>query len=267
MACNFDSDSESDFEGFDSFDITESELKHREQLERENETISSCESDSDMEREMFEGDNFSSESDIGMQSDSDEDFEEPVWRSDNFVNFEVPTFKGATGPKFPNDFDHENASQWDYLSLFLDFNILTTLVENTNKYADKKIEEEGLNREKVWLNDVTMREIKTFLGISILFGINNFPAYRNFWDSSPFLGNEGVKAAMSRKRYEEISRFLHVSDPANELEKGDPRHDRLAKVRPLLDHCARVFPLYSNSYEHQTIDEGELDFVTRNKNI
>ena len=40
---------------------------------------------------------------------------------------------------------------------------------------------------------------------------------------------------MTVNRFEEIKRFLHLNDNTKYVEKGQPGHDKLHKVRPLID--------------------------------
>ena len=60
---------------------------------------------------------------------------------------------------------------------------------------------------------------------------------------------------MTRQRYEQITRYLHINDRETEIPKGQDGHDRLAKVRPLVDHLSVKFPQHKLPFEHQTIDE------------
>lgn len=259
-----ESTDESDFEGFNSTEIAETEellqqkLKEIEDLEQ-NDCLSEMEEDSDIE---LEDSLEESEESSGSSSENEETFIEPVW-SKKYVSFTVPTCTGEEGTNFPEDFDAETATPWEFASLFITFDLVETLVKNTNSYADKNILEKNLDRDKVWGKETDVREMKTYLGISILFGINRFPRYRDYWDNSPFLGNQGVKNAMSRERYEQLGRFFHVSDTAEEFPRGHPRHDKLGKVRPILEHCARLFPKYKHPSKHMSIDEGMIKFKGR----
>ena len=187
----------------------------------------------------------------------------PNWASQNYLPFDVPIFTSPSGPAFPGNFDCTTANELEFLQLFLHNDVLDTIVENTNKYAAWKIAREDLSELRVWPKPLDLPELKAFLAINIVMGLNPVPSYKNMWDESPFLGNAGVKSIMSKTRYEQICRFIHVGDRESELPRANPDHDPLAKVRPLISELDRLFPKYFRPTENQTIDEGMVKFKGR----
>ena len=126
-----------------------------------------------------------------------------------------------------------------------------------------EIADESLIQTRVWPKKLDKDELRAFMGIHILTGLNPVPSYKVLWDESPFLGNEGVKAVMTKTRFEQINRFLHVGDKRSEFPSGHPQHDRLAKIRPLMAKCDIMFPRYFRPTENQTIDEGMVKCKAR----
>ena len=185
--------------------------------------------------------------------DSD-DFEKPVWVKTRLKSFHVPDFNGPTGLNFPANFDPENASPWQYVRLFVTHEVLQLILNNTNKYATWKQRQKG-KTNPFWKKDLTMPELKAFLGISIVMGLNPTPQYSCYWSRSCFMGNEGVKKLMTKNRYEVISQYLHVSDRETEVPRGQDGHDRAAKIRPLMNILGPLFRRMKRPTEHQTIDE------------
>ena len=79
----------------------------------------------------------------------------------------------------------------------------SNLVENTNLYGSSSAS---------WC-DTFVEEMKVFVGINILMGIPRLPSYVDYWSSDPALRVSYVADTMPRKRYEELCRYLHCSNP------------------------------------------------------
>ena len=250
-------DSDSDFDGFSPIEIARSEARATAEAQQGNNSV------------LEESDDELDGSDIEVSSDSDIDQEEgediltPVWVDKDFVPVSPPTFIERSGPLYPGNFHAATATPLDYLKLFLDDDIMDTIVANTNSYAEWKINHESLIQTRVWPKKLDKDELRAFMGIHILTGLNPVPSYKVLWDESPFLGNEGVKAVMTKTRFEQINRFLHVGDKRSEFPSGHPQHDRLAKIRPLMAKCDIMFPRYFRPTENQTIDEGMVKCKAR----
>lgn len=88
------------------------------------------------------------------------------------------------------------------------------VVRETNRYARQKLEGQALDK---W-QDVTLNEIKAFLGVCIVMGVNSLPSTADYWSSDPFLGNEGIQKVMTKNRFENISRFFHFNDKAPHIQ-------------------------------------------------
>lgn len=86
-------------------------------------------------------------------------------------------------------------------------------MRETNPYAGQKLVGEALDK---W-QDVTLDEIKAFLDVSVVMGLNPLPSTADYWSSDPFLGNEGIQKVMTKNRFEHLSRFFHFNDSSVEL--------------------------------------------------
>ena len=53
-----------------------------------------------------------------------------------------------------------------------------------------------------------------FLAINYIMGINQLQTVQSYWDCGQFIGNEGIRNAMTRQRFKDILRNLHFSDNA-----------------------------------------------------
>ena len=129
----------------------------------------------------------------------------------------------------------------------------------TNRYARQKLMPAKLGK---W-TDVNVLELKAYLGVRIIMGINPLPATANYWSTDIYLGNEGIQKVFTRNRFDELTRFLHFNDSSTEPRRNDPAYDRLYKVRPLLNFFnARMQELYKPGREI-SVDEGMIAFRGR----
>ena len=110
-------------------------------------------------------------------------------------------------------------------------------MEQTNLYAKEVMGEE---KYQSWEN-VTQEELKAYLGFCVLMGINRLPALDDYWSKDQHLNYSPVADRISRDRFREISRYLHFADNSTLVPKGSPGHDRLGKVRPVIDHLSSRF--------------------------
>ena len=72
-------------------------------------------------------------------------------------------------------------------------------------------------------------EIRCFLGILLVSGHSPAPRFHLYWRKDSDVHNEAISDTMTKTRFQEMMRYLHVSDNA----KLDPKY-KLSKVRPLL---------------------------------
>ena len=119
----------------------------------------------------------------------------------------------------------------DYFSRFFGNDLVQLIANETNRYAlqcdiDKTI-------------CITNHDIQSYIGIGMYMSLVRMSRTRMYWGRGTEIN--AVRETMSRDRFEEIKRFLHFSDNEKAPAKGDPLHDRLFKVRPLLDHIKGKF--------------------------
>ena len=104
------------------------------------------------------------------------------------------------------------------------------VVEESNRYAQQKLGDRFAN-----FHQITRAELKAFIGINLIMGINRLPNYALFWSNDDFFGNQGIKRVITKNRFEEISQHLHFSDSTKEPARGAVNYDRLFKVRTVID--------------------------------
>lgn len=143
------------------------------------------------------------------------------------------------------DFLETNKAPVEWFELFYDDEILDLLVENSNKYA-------------VFVGkpfDVTKEEIRLVLAIFLLSGYCVHARNRMYWDTGADTYHPGVANAISRSRFEQIMRFLHVCDNA-----ALDAEDKFTKVRPLWVKLNEKWVKYWPQYNEVSIDESMIPY-------
>ena len=112
----------------------------------------------------------------------------------------------------------------DYFYSMFGKESIILLTEQSNLYTVQT----NLNKP-VRISEVEMAQ---FIDISIMSGIYCFPDQRYFWMNTTRV--ESISSTMSRDRFLDIKKFLHVVDNSNQLDCNDPNYERAHKVRPLL---------------------------------
>lgn len=78
--------------------------------------------------------------------------------------------------------------------------------------------------------ETTLHEMKVFIGLHVLFGIKQLPATRLYWSKDPLVRVPEVQKIMTRNCFDELSKYLHINNNANQVPHEDPTHDKLFKV-------------------------------------
>jgi hypothetical protein len=136
--------------------------------------------------------------------------------------------------------------------------LLDSIVEESNMYAKEVMGEEKF---RSWVK-ITSEEFKAYLGFCILMGINHLPAL-DYWSTDPTLHYSPIADRITRDRFREISRYLHFVDNDTLPPRGSPGHDRLGKVRPVIDHLSSRFSDLYDPHREVAVDEAMIKFTGR----
>ncbi|XP_070548371.1 piggyBac transposable element-derived protein 4-like [Ptychodera flava] len=246
-----DSDSDSDFEGFTTEEITEQQLRTeiaREAYQREN---GSDIDPTELAERLLED----------LHAD-DIDVADLQW-SENSDDVTLFNFNGDESGPF-----HDlgcTGDQLDFFRLFMTDDFLDHLVRETNKYAQFK--QDRLQKVDADWSPVDRNEMKAYFGVIILMGIHSLPEIRDFWSTDDRLHVPGVAKVMSRNKFMKLNQYLHVNDPYAEPDRQDPGRDRLYKVRPIIDVVRSKFPMKFMPFREISIDEAMCKFSGRSPMI
>ena len=152
----------------------------------------------------------------------------------------IPRWKGS----LPNiDVVYEPI---EFVNRFLDDELLSSIVEETNLYSTQKNPNKPLN--------VTMQEIRNFIGIVYMMSVYKLPATRMYWNNTTRI--ERIATVMTCNRWEAIKNHLHFNN--NDTIPPD-NIDKLFKIRPLLSSLLTKFQSTPID-EHLSLDEQIVPF-------
>ncbi len=145
----------------------------------------------------------------------------------------------------------------DIFRTLFSHDMLDHIVEETNKYA---IQQQSKNWEPT-----TKAEIEAFIGIIILMGIHKLPSTDHYWSSDPILRVEAIAETMTVKRFKKLVENIHMNDNSTEKPKSHSQHDKLHKIRPIVDmlnsNFANTKVYHPSSYV--SVDESMVKFKGR----
>lgn len=224
--------------------------------------------DSDSESEFV---GFNVEDIEGMVVDEDDEEEIDVENLDwtrNASNIEVPVFSPSFGPQnFPS-----LPTALGFFFLFFRLEVFQHIVDETNRYARQENMEKD-NKDSDWYDEdgnaieITVEELKAFLGVQIMMGIIKLPTLRSYFnEQEPFLYQPEIAKVFPRNRFLAIMRYIHLNDNENLPPRDDPSF-KLYRVQPLVDFmkmfCLDTFEQYFPADQELSIDEAMIKYKGR----
>jgi len=177
--------------------------------------------------------------------------EEPQSYTQEYTQTPGPTSLDVTGDSTP-------------LELFCRFfseDVWDLMKEETNRYANVCITDDPSGR--AW-SDTTIEELKAFVGMLILMGIVRLPRLELYWSTNfPLISTRGISNVMPKTKFEQLFRFFHLNDNSKQVPYGQDGHDKLFKVRKLLDLLCPLFEAEFQMHQSCTIDEAMIPFKGR----
>ncbi|XP_065060334.1 piggyBac transposable element-derived protein 3-like [Rhopilema esculentum] len=107
----------------------------------------------------------------------------------------------------------------------------------------------------------SVEEMRAFFGCLIYMGLCQLSDIRNYWSEA--LGQERISSVFSRNRFTDLFRYLHCNDNTMALSKNDPNHDKLHKVRPVVNLLQQSFKQFWVPHQQNSIDERMIPFTGR----
>ena len=185
------------------------------------------------------------------------------------VNFQR-SYESAWLQDFTEDvglrFDGDGITEVEmFMKLFGGEETVVRLVNETNRYARQHREKVGIDNLKEhslansW-TDTNVAEMKAFLAIILVMGFAKLPAYQDYWSTDEVIQMPGIRKIMPRNRFNAIMSFFHVVNNEDALPADDPHHDKLYKIRPLIDTLVAAWQDAYYPGKHLSVDESIVAF-------
>ena len=136
-------------------------------------------------------------------------------------------------------------------SLLVDDDIIRNITFQTNLYVQHS------GKRYTSTNET---EIRTFIGINLLMGIERQASYRDYWSSAPDLNDPYISKLMSVNRFGWLLSNIHLNDNTLMPNRGDPNFDKLYKVRPFIDALQKNFLKCYDPDDVMSVDESMILF-------
>jgi len=109
------------------------------------------------------------------------------------------------------------------------------ICKQTNLYARQRLR---ITPDPEW-KEVTIAELKAWVGCLIAMGLNKLPDIKMYCDSTFKLSI--VADRFTRKRFLSIKKYLHLADNESVGDRKASNPDRLGKIRPLVNLLVAKF--------------------------
>ena len=189
----------------------------------------------------------------GIVDEVDETADLPNEWTQNLTQLHISPFSSSAGPTvdIPDD-------PLSVFNIFFTPEILQGITAETNRYA-----RHALGEDYSRFRPVTVEELRAYFGFCILMSVNNLPAAGDYWRRDPIYHYVPIASRISRDRFREIGRYLHFVDNNTLAPHGDPSHDRLGKIRPLINHLSSRFQAVYSPHKNVAVDEAMIKFQGR----
>ena len=112
--------------------------------------------------------------------------------------------------------------------------------------------------------EVSMDELRAFIGVNFVIGYHKLPNLRSYWETGSLsLSVNFVANVMTRERFKEILGNLHFSNNEDVVPRDHPAHDRAFKVRCLIDYLNERFLRSMKPEVEQSVDEHMIKYKGR----
>ena len=176
-----------------------------------------------------------------------------AWTS-TIAPVEIKQFNSPVGPT-----THIPESPKEVFELFFSDDLMQLMVLESNRYAEEVM---GSEKFQKWTK-ISVEEMKAFLGFSILMGICQLPSIKDYWKKNEYLHYSPIADRIPRDRFLEISRYVHFTDNATLQPRGSSGHDRLGKVRPIINHLSVKFSELYHPHKEVAVDKAMVKFQGR----
>lgn len=198
----------------------------------------------------------------GEISDTDSDSDHDIQTNEAIINdFEfsktssVPTkftqyqFQEKPGPNY----DFTTFTPYEIFEQTFGLETLNLIIQQSNIYATQN--GKSLN--------LTIDELKAFLGILVIMGFHNLPSIKLYWSQDSNFKVDRISDVITQKRFLAILRYIHLNDNNQMPKRGELNYDKLYKLRPMIDMLNENFKQLYTPKREISIDESMVGFKGR----
>lgn len=151
-----------------------------------------------------------------------------IWKKQNMVWDEGKT--NFLGDQRLSEAITSLETPFNFFSYYLNEQIISKIVDETNLYITQK----SISN----CPPTNLTEIRNFFGILIFMSVYHYPSVRSYWSKYGF---SHIIQTMPLNRFEKLRSAIHFNDNALHKPVNHPNHDRIHKIRPLVDHLNKMF--------------------------
>ncbi|XP_017762744.1 PREDICTED: piggyBac transposable element-derived protein 4-like [Eufriesea mexicana] len=197
-----------------------------------------------------------------IEDDANNVEDDDIWSTNDEAVILEP-FEGSPGIKIMPS-SQENVM--DSVNLFLGIDFFEHLVRESNRYHYQVMEKyKTPSRTKKW-TDITVPEMKKFLGLIVLMSQVKKDALYDYWSTDRSIETPFFSQVMSRNRFVQIMQSWHFCNNDNIPHNAH----RLAKIQPVIHYLQRKFNDVYKPSQQLSLDEciipwrGRLSIKTYN---
>ena len=116
------------------------------------------------------------------------------------------------------------------------------ILQQSNLYANQ---ERRIRADTSPWAPITKEELLAFIGLNIAMGVVSLPSIHDYWSTDIIRSHPWFHSVMSRDRFCQLLRYVHVADNSKALSRDDLNYDKLWKVRPMMNYlisrCAQLY--------------------------
>jgi len=143
----------------------------------------------------------------------------------------------------------------NFVMLFWLLAMMRKIVHMTNLYAGRSNGKDGTMGGTRWVY-LTVSKLKSWFGILILMGLKKILKQRLHWSSNDMFYSREISSVMSRRRFEDILRFVHLVDNDRIAKnKDEPNYSKISKCEWLVNEHNALYSRYWQPEQNLTIDE------------
>ncbi|KAK9717086.1 Transposase IS4 [Popillia japonica] len=90
-------------------------------------------------------------------------------------------------------------------------------------------------KQKNAVLNLSIPELRAFIGIVIIMGLHVLPSMRMYWSNNRNFQVDRIKMVMPLKRFLKILRYVHLNNNETMPKKGHPNYDKCYKIRPFIE--------------------------------